>query len=221
MSRINLLSTRRVAFGFYKYSLDVMMWIRVDASLIRLPPAYLATTSEPTMADEEQPPIEAVVENQDQEMEEYEGEEGDYNEEDYDDELFDDAEEEAEAMVQQLGAALWADISKAYAEQGVQLSADQEVVTATNGMAPVPSEERDDEESVFLAVQAVLDFADTHTSFQRLLSEIIVPGVEENTLYDALVDIAGSKSVTSEMANTLSTLVETVASSEYFASKTT
>jgi len=170
------------------------------------------------MADEEQPHIEAVIE--DQEMEVYDGEEGDYNEE-YDDELFDDAEEEAEAMVQQLGAALWADISKVYAQQGVPLNPDGETGIATNGVAPAGSEERDDEETVFVAVQAVLDFADTHASFQKVLSEIIVPGIEENTLYDALVDIVGSKSVTSEMANTLSTLVETVANSEYFATNAT
>ncbi|KIJ51535.1 hypothetical protein M422DRAFT_26943 [Sphaerobolus stellatus SS14] len=169
------------------------------------------------MTEPQHPAIEAVTEDQDMD---YEEEEGDYDEELYDDELFDDADEEAEAMVQQLGAALWADINQAYAQQGAQLNGTQEA-SATETGARAASEECADEETVLNAVQAVLDFADNHSAFQRVLTEIIVPGVEENTLYDALVEIAGAKALTADMAGTLSGLVEAVAAGGFFSNNAT
>jgi len=153
------------------------------------------------MADMEQPAIETI----DEELEmDIEGEEEEYDEEDYDD---DEAEEEVDAVVQKLGAALWEDINKVYAQQGVQLQASGDTVATS----PALSEGQTDEETLLSAVQTVLEFSDLNSSFHQLLSETIVSGPEANTLYDVLVELVGSGTIAPDQAMALSDIVQAIA----------
>ncbi|GJJ08323.1 hypothetical protein Clacol_002534 [Clathrus columnatus] len=127
----------------------------------------------------------------------------DYDEQEYEeDELYDEeegADQEAEEMAKRLGDALWADISKAFA---VTTSQHQ------NGIEPhtAQSEERDDEETLVNAVQEVIDLAENHSEFFHKLSEVLVPGNEDN-LFDTLNDIVQNKQLSVDQANVLSDLV--------------
>jgi hypothetical protein len=160
--------------------------------------------SEPRMDD-------TVAEDQDME------DEGDYNEEQEYDEVFDeeDAEEAAEAVVKQLGDALWADISKAYAQQGaIQLTAASE--PSREPLSPHPSspslsEEGDDEDTLANAIQLVLDLSTSQPSLHQVLSTTLVPQIQDEMLLDILTEIAETRTVTPELAQSLSCIVQSVA----------
>ena len=153
--------------------------------------------------------------------------EGEYHDEDYEggeDELFGDenADEEAEAVAKQLGDALWADISKAYAQQGAgqqepPLTSDTRArLTSPRLPSPSLSEASDDEQTLVNAIQTVLEWAAGHASLKEVLSDIIVPGTQDQTLLHVLTEATGTKPVSPELADTLSTLVQTIADGEIF-----
>ncbi|KAF8591153.1 hypothetical protein K439DRAFT_1062234 [Ramaria rubella] len=166
----------------------------------------------------------------DQEMDDGEYNEGEYDE--GDDGLFydDDADQEAEAVAKRLGDALWADISKAYAQQApiqpVEVSEPmapslQSQPPPSRSLSPVVSEEGDDEETLVNAVQMILYFSTDLPSLHEILSGTIVPGTQEGTLLDVLTEIAGSKAVVPELAQTLSDLVQSVADGDFYTLKKT
>ncbi|KAF8518220.1 hypothetical protein JB92DRAFT_3142119 [Gautieria morchelliformis] len=161
---------------------------------------------------------EALTENHEMDVEgDYNDDEGEYDE--GEDGLFDDedAEEAAEAVAKQLGDALWADISKAYAQQESSQPA------KTPGSLPQPpsprspspsfSEERDDEETLANAVQLVLDLSSSQPPLYQILSKTLVPQAQDDTLLEVLTKLAETKTVTSELAESLSCLVQSVADS--------
>lgn len=148
--------------------------------------------------------------------------EGDYNDErdyDEDDELFDeeDAEEAAEAVAKQLGDALWADISKAYAQQGRV----QPVEPSQRLPSPLPSslslnEEGDDEETLANAIQLVLDLSASQPSLRQVLSNTLVSRAQDNTLLDVLTRLVETKTVSPELAQSLSCVVQSIADGELY-----
>lgn len=165
---------------------------------------------------------EAMAEDQDMDGEgEYEGERYDEG----DDELFDeeDVDEEAEAVAKRLGDALWADISKAYAQQGTAQPVKVPEASEFSGHPPSPrapslsmSEDGDDEETLTNAIQTVLHLAAGQPSLNEVLSGTIVPGSEDQTLLHVLTHVAGMKTVAPELADTLSDLVQSIADGQLF-----
>lgn len=157
-----------------------------------------------------------IMENQEMNVE------GDYDDVDYDegeDDLFDDedAEEAAAAVAKQLGDALWADISKAYAQQGsVQPVEAPGSSTYPPSPSPPLSEEGDDEETLVAATQFVLDLATNHPSLRQVLSNTPVPQAHFENLLEVLTRLTETKTVTPELAESLSGLVQSIADGELY-----
>jgi hypothetical protein len=164
---------------------------------------------------------EALTEDHEMDGEgDYDDDGGEYDE--GDDGLFDDedAEEAAEAVAKQLGDALWADISKAYAQQESSQPAKTlgSLPQPPSPCSPSPSfnEERDDEETLANAVRLILDLSSSQPSLHHILSETLVPQAQDDTLLEVLTKLAETKTVTSELAESLSCLVQSVADSELY-----
>ena len=166
-----------------------------------------------------------VAEDQEMDVEGDYNDEGEYDE--GDDELFDDedAEEAAEAVARQLGDALWADISKAYAQQGsIQLAEALESLTnppsphppSPRHLSPSLSEEGDDEETLANATQLVLDLSTSQPFLHQVLSNTFVPQAQGDTLLEVLTRLAETKTVAPELAESLSCLVQSVADGDLY-----
>lgn len=149
-----------------------------------------------------------------QEMED----EGDYEDQDYEegDELFDDedAAEAAEAVAKQLGDALWADISKAYAQQGATVEPSRG--PPSPHPSPSLSEEGDDEDTLVNAIQLVLDLSTSQPSLRQVLANTLVPQFQDETLLDILTKLVETRTVTPELAQSLSYIVQSLADGEFY-----